>query len=165
MEHQALSMAHQSEEEAHRLRGQSEVRPDHLKAQRKQQVSQAATYKAEIHALHTELRNITEKSELQAIVSARMVSMDASRPIVESEPEVLLNTTCPGEDPARGGNPGSRGVPSSGQPPGRDPPEGASLHLHRHHQRLLLLSGHQDLEDLADILAHLDTIQESQSNP
>ena len=42
------------------------------------QISQTTTYKAEIHALHR----------------------DASRPIVESEPEVLLNTTGPYGSPS-----------------------------------------------------------------
>ena len=95
MEHQTLSIAHQREEEVQRLRDHTDAQPDHRNAQWKKQVSQSATYKAEIHALHTELQNVTEKSELQAMLSARMISVDASRPIVESEPEVLLNTVGP----------------------------------------------------------------------
>ena len=84
MEHQALSVAHQREQKIQRLKDQSEAQLD----QWKQQISQMATYKAQIHALHTELQNITEKSALQAALSARMISKDAPRPIVESEQEV-----------------------------------------------------------------------------
>ena len=91
-QHQALSMVHQVEEEVQRLRDHTGAQPDHLKAQWKKQVCQAATYKAETHALHTDL---PEKSELQATLSAKMISVDTSRPSAESEPEVLLSTILP----------------------------------------------------------------------
>ena len=43
-----------------------EAQPEQLKEKWKQQTSQTATYKAEIHALHSELANMAEKSELKA---------------------------------------------------------------------------------------------------
>ena len=71
-----------------------------LKAQCKNQMSQQATYKAEIHALHTEIANVTEKSELQATLSTKMCSIESPRPLVEAEPENLLNTAGPGRSPS-----------------------------------------------------------------
>ena len=100
MEQQALSMAHQREVEARRLKDQSAAQPEQVKAQWKQQVSQTATYKAEIHALHTELQNMAEKSELQATLSAKMISIEGPRPTVEAEPENLLNTVGPCGSPS-----------------------------------------------------------------
>ena len=66
VEQQALSVSHQTEQEAQYLRCHTDAQPEHLREQWKRQVSQAATYKAEIHALHTELQNGQEKSELRA---------------------------------------------------------------------------------------------------
>ena len=63
-----------------------------MKAHLKQQVSQTATYENEIHPLHTELQNVAEKSELQAAVSVKVISIEGPRPTVEAESENLLNT-------------------------------------------------------------------------
>ena len=38
---------------------------------------------------------MTEKSELKVTLSARMMSVDTGRPMVDAEPEVLLNTAGP----------------------------------------------------------------------
>ena len=86
---EVLSMVHQKEE-VQRLKNRADAQPDHLKTQWKKQVSSAATYKTEIRALHAELQNMTEKSELKATLSARVLSFLTTRPIVESEPEVLF---------------------------------------------------------------------------
>ena len=58
-------------------------------------MSQQATYEAEIHALHTEIANMAEKSELKATPSAKMCSVERPRPVVDAEPENLLNTAGP----------------------------------------------------------------------
>ena len=75
-EQQTLSIAHEREVEAQQLQDKSTAQPQLLKERWKQQVSQMATYKAEIHALRTELTNMTEKSELQATRSAKMGSVE-----------------------------------------------------------------------------------------
>ena len=61
----------------------------------KRQASQAATYQAEMHDLHAEIRNIQDKSELTATLSAKMVTVESPKPVVETEPEVFRNTTGP----------------------------------------------------------------------
>ena len=85
---QALNTERQREEKIQRLRHHADTQPDHFKTQCKRQVSQAATYKSEIHAFHTELQNMTEKSVKRSL---------SSRPhcLREREPEVLLNTASP----------------------------------------------------------------------
>ena len=55
---------------------------------------------AETHALHTELANMAEKSELQTTLSAKMISLESPRPTVEVEPENLLNTVGPCGSPS-----------------------------------------------------------------
>ena len=60
------------------------------------QVSQQASYKAEIHELYTELLNMREKSELQAALSAKMRRLEQPKLTIESEPENVLNTASPG---------------------------------------------------------------------
>ena len=69
-----------------------------MKEQWKQQLSdsyQAATYKAEIHALNSELANMAEKSELKATLSEKRISIEGTKPTVEAEPESQLNTVGP----------------------------------------------------------------------
>ena len=87
LEQEAFSIAHQREVEVRQLQDQSEAQPPLLKEQWKNQMSQQATCKAEIHALHTEIANMTEKSELQETLSAKMCScsIESPRPIVEAE--------------------------------------------------------------------------------
>ena len=92
---QTLGAAHQKEQEAQRLRNHTDAQLEQLEEQWKQQVSQAATCKAEIHALRIELQNVEEKSEVMATLSAKMISMDASRPVVEAEPDVFLKARAP----------------------------------------------------------------------
>ena len=63
-------------------------------------MSQQATCKVEIHALNTEIANMTEKSELQAMLSARMCSIESPSLTVEAALENVLNTACPGRSPS-----------------------------------------------------------------
>ena len=97
-------MSHQEEVETLELRqlqDQSAAQPQLLEAQWKIQMSQQATDKAEIHALTTEIANMTEKSELKATLPAKMCSIESPRPIVEAEPEnLLLNTAGPCRPPS-----------------------------------------------------------------
>ena len=76
MEQQILSTAQHQEQEMQRPKDQTTAQPDHIKTRWKQQISQKANYKAEIHA---------QKSELEAILSAKMISVEAPRPTVEAE--------------------------------------------------------------------------------
>ena len=87
-----LAKAHEREVELRELQDQSAAQPQLLKAQWKNQTSQQATYKAEIHALNTEIANMAEKSELQATRSAKMCSIDSPRATVEAAPENVLNS-------------------------------------------------------------------------
>ena len=100
LEQEALSITRQREAEVQQLQDKTDAQPQLLKEQWRQQMSQAATYKAEIHALHTEIANMAEKSELQATLSAKMCSTDGSRPVVEAEPGKLLNTAGPCSSPS-----------------------------------------------------------------
>ena len=59
-------------------------------------MSQQASYKAEIHELYTAMLNMREKSEMQAALSAKMCRLEPASLTVESEPENVLNTACPG---------------------------------------------------------------------
>ena len=63
-------------------------------------MSQQATYRAEIHELYTEMLNVREKSELQAVLSAKMCRVESPSLTVEAEPENVLNTPCPGRSPS-----------------------------------------------------------------
>ena len=58
LEQEAFGIAHQREVEVQQLQDQSAARPQLLKEQWKSQVSQQATRKAKIHALHTEISNV-----------------------------------------------------------------------------------------------------------
>ena len=84
LEHEAFSIAQEREIELRQLQSQAVAQPELLKAQWKSQMSQQATKKAEIHALHTEIANTNAKSELQAPLSAKMCSIESLRPIVEN---------------------------------------------------------------------------------
>ena len=98
MEQQILSIAR--EFETQQLQDKSASQPQLLKGQWKQQMSQTATYKAEIHALRTELANLTERPELQATLSAKMCSIKSPRLIIGAAPENLLNTVGPRRSPS-----------------------------------------------------------------
>ena len=99
LEHQAANIAHEHEVQLRELREQSEAQPQLLKTQWKYQMSQQATYTAEIHELYTEIVNMREKSELQAALSAKMCRVEGPSLSVETEPENVLNTACPGRSP------------------------------------------------------------------
>ena len=58
-------------------------------------MSQQASYKAEIHALNTEIANVTEKSEFQVTLSAKMCSINSPKSIVDAAPENVHNTAGP----------------------------------------------------------------------
>ena len=109
LEAQALREAHQYEQQAvqsaqeyqqmiHELRRQADEQPEVQKLQWKWQISRKASYKAEIHALQTEMLDLKEKSEMKSQLSANMRKIDQTVPsrTVESEPENFLNTLSPG---------------------------------------------------------------------
>ena len=109
LEAQALREAHQYEQQAaqaaqeyqdmiHELRRQADDQPDIQKLLWKQQLFQQASYKAEIHELHTEMLNMKEKSEMKSHLAANMCKIDRTVPnrTVESEPDNVLNTLSPG---------------------------------------------------------------------
>ena len=82
----------------HELRRQADEQPEVQKLQWKKQLFQQASYKAEIHELHTELLNMKEKSEMKSHLAANMCRIDQTVPsrTVEPEPENTLNTLSPG---------------------------------------------------------------------
>ena len=99
LEAQALQEAHQYEQQAARtaqeyqnmvqeLRRQADEQPDLQKLLWRQNLSQQADYRAEIHELHTELLNMKEKSEMKSHLAANMCRIDHTVPsrTVESEP-------------------------------------------------------------------------------
>ena len=109
LEAQALREAHQYEQQAaqsaqeyqdmiQELRRQADEQPDIQKLLWKKQLSQQASYRAEIHELHTELLNMKEKSETKSHFAANMCRVDQTVPsrTVESEPANVLNTLSPG---------------------------------------------------------------------
>ena len=77
-------------------RRRAEEQPEILKSQWRMQLSQQASYKAEIHELYTEMLNMLEKSEMQAALSAKMCRLEQPSLTVRSEPENVLNTASPG---------------------------------------------------------------------
>ena len=97
-EQQAEQSAHECQQMIHELRRQADEQPDARRFLWKQQLFQQASYKAEIHELHTELLNMREKSEMKAHLAANMCKIDQTVPsrTVESEPENVLNTLSPG---------------------------------------------------------------------
>ena len=109
LEAQTLREAHQYEQQAaqtaqeyqdmiQELRRQADEQPDLRKPPWRRQLSQQADYRAEIHELHTELLNMTEKSEMKSHLAANMCRIDHTVPsrTVESEPANVLNTLSPG---------------------------------------------------------------------
>ena len=99
-EQQAVRIAHEREIELQGLRDQSAAQPQMLKTQWKSQMSQWATYKAEIHALNTEIANMKEKSELQAMISKKNRIIEPPSLSVEAAPKNVHNTACPGRSPS-----------------------------------------------------------------
>ena len=97
-EQQAEQSAHEYQQMIHELRRQADEQPEAQKLLWKQQLFQQASYKAEIHELHTELLNLREKSEMKSHLAANMCKIDQTVPsrTVESEPENILNTLSPG---------------------------------------------------------------------
>ena len=71
-EHQAAVLAREHELAIQELRRQAEEQPELLKLQWRRQLSQQASYKAEIHELYTEMLNMREKSEMKSALSAQM---------------------------------------------------------------------------------------------
>ena len=110
LEAQALREAHQYEQQAeqsaqeyqqmiHELRQHADEQPDARKLLWKQQLFQQASFRAEIHELHTELLNMREKAEMKSHLAANMCKIDQTVPsrTVKSEPENVLNTLSPGQ--------------------------------------------------------------------
>ena len=96
-EHQTYSIAAQEHERAIQARRrQAEEQPGILKSQWRMQLSQQASYKAEIHEFYTEMLNMRENSEMKAALSANMCRLEQPSPTVEAEPENVLNTASPG---------------------------------------------------------------------
>ena len=100
LEQQAASITHEREVQLRELPDRAEAQPQLLKAQWKSQMSQQATYRAEIHEFYIETLNMREKSELQAALSAKMCRVESPSLSVEAEPENVLNTACPGHSPS-----------------------------------------------------------------
>ena len=90
--------AHEYQQMIHERRHQADEQPEVQKLLWKQQLFQQASYKAEIHELHTELLNLREKSEMKSHLAANMCKIDQTvlSRTVESEPENVLNTLSPG---------------------------------------------------------------------
>ena len=88
----ATRIAHEREVELRELQDQSAAQRQLLKAPWKNQTSQQATYKAETHALNTEIANMAEKPELQAMLPAKTRGIDSPRPTVHAAPDNVLNT-------------------------------------------------------------------------
>ena len=85
--------------------------------------------------MRTKLQNMTEKSELKATLSARMSSVDTSRPIVESESEVLLNIAGPCSFGSLWILPSQMVAPTRPRTGGGDLSTGCQCHLvHRAHR-------------------------------
>ena len=76
IERKTLIAMQQTEHEIHRLQDCQDAEPVQLNKQWKKQVPQAASYKAGIHALQTELMSVQEKSEPKPALNAKMVNMD-----------------------------------------------------------------------------------------
>ena len=77
-EQQASSLAREHEFAIQEFRRQAEEQPEILKSQWRMQLSQQASYKAEIHELYTEMLNMREKSEMQAAMSAQMCRLESN---------------------------------------------------------------------------------------
>ena len=95
-EQQAATLAREHELAIQEFRKQAEEQPELLKLQWRRQLSQQASYKAEIHELYTHMLNMREKSEVQSALSAHMCRLETPSRCVESEPESVLNAASPG---------------------------------------------------------------------
>ena len=95
-EQQAAVKTREHELSIQEMRRQAEKQPELLKLQWRRQLSQQASYKAEIHELYTEMLNTREKSEMMSALSAQMCRLESPNRSVESEPENVLNTASPG---------------------------------------------------------------------
>ena len=95
-EQQAYSLAQEHECAIQEFRRQAEEQPEVLKSPWQTQLSQQASYKAEIHELYTEMLNMQERSEMKAALSANMRRLEQPSLTVEAEPESVLNTASPG---------------------------------------------------------------------
>ena len=95
-EQQASALAQERELAIQEFRRRAEEQPELLKLQWRCQLSQQASYKAEIHELYTEMLNMREKSEMKSALSAHMRRLETPSRSVESEPENVLNTASPG---------------------------------------------------------------------
>ena len=95
-EQQAAVLAREHELAIQKLRQQAEEQPEILKPQWRRQLSQQASYKAEIHELYTGMLNTREKSEMKSALSAQMCRVEAPTRSVEAEPENVLKTVSPG---------------------------------------------------------------------
>ena len=60
------------------------------------QLSQQASYKAEIDKLYTEMLNMQEKSEMKAALSANTRRLEQPSLTIKAEPENVLNSASPG---------------------------------------------------------------------
>ena len=101
LEQQVCSIAHEREVALRELRKQAEAQPDMLKSQWKHQMSQQASYKAEIRELYAEMLNMRDKSEMQAALSAKLCRLEPPSLTVDAQSEHVLNTACPGRSPSR----------------------------------------------------------------
>ena len=119
LEQQAESTAHEREVALRQLRAHADAQPQLLKTQWKSQMSQQATYRAEIRELYAETFNTREKSELQAVLSEKMCRVERPSLTVEAEPESALNTACPSRSPSwiLPAEPTTGGVQSPSGPP------------------------------------------------
>ena len=93
-----MQMTHEHELLTREIRRRAEEQPELHKLMWRRQLSQQFAYKAEIHELYTEMRNVREKSEMHSHLSAHMCKLEHDSPsrTVESEPENVLNTASPG---------------------------------------------------------------------
>ena len=126
---QAAQMTQEHEYAIQELRRQAEEQPAIQKTLWKRQLSQQSTYKAEIHELYTEMRNMRE-SEMQSHLAAYMCKIEHSIPSrsVESEPKNVLNTRSPGRC-SRWILPDELGTPNRPTSSGLQSPIGAPVQL------------------------------------
>ena len=94
-EQQAANLAREHELAILEFRRQAEEHPEIFKSQRRVQLSQQTSCKAEIHELYTEMLNMREKSEMKAAMSAQMCRLKTPSRTVDSESENVLNTVSP----------------------------------------------------------------------
>ena len=129
-EQQAAQSVHEYENTIQELRRQADEQPDIQKLLWKKQLSQQATYRAEIHELYTEMLNMKEKSEMKSHLAANMCKIEQSVPsrTVDSEPESVLNTLSLGRS-ARWILPHELETPNRPTSSGLQSPAGAPVRL------------------------------------